>query len=159
MVAMFGRDVIDVLVAFVIWHAAVKQLGLVVWFGGDTQWLGLCLDVRRLCTFKYRTHGGIAIYLSDDGVCSGLGDLQSQFVVVAMAGFGGDGRGDLVGQARWVMVLGRLCHDPLTTAQVRFHLGETQMSSHMSDENKRWNAKRKSALVWEIIQGKTTSSL
>ncbi|AUZ04395.1 transposase [Vitreoscilla sp. C1] len=30
------------------------------------------------------------------------------------------------------------------------------MSSQMSDENKRWSAKRKSALVLEIIQGKTT---
>ena len=30
------------------------------------------------------------------------------------------------------------------------------MSSQMSDENKRWSAKRKSALVMEIIQGKTT---
>ena len=30
------------------------------------------------------------------------------------------------------------------------------MSSEMSDENKRWSAKRKSALVLEIIQGKTT---
>ena len=30
------------------------------------------------------------------------------------------------------------------------------MSSQMSNENKRWSAKRKSALVLEIIQGKTT---
>ena len=30
------------------------------------------------------------------------------------------------------------------------------MSSQMSDENKRWSTKRKSALVLEIIQGKTT---
>ena len=30
------------------------------------------------------------------------------------------------------------------------------MSSQMSDENKRWSVKRKSALVLEIIQGKTT---
>ena len=30
------------------------------------------------------------------------------------------------------------------------------MSSKMSNENKRWSAKRKSALVLEIIQGKTT---
>ena len=30
------------------------------------------------------------------------------------------------------------------------------MSSQMRDENKRWSAKRKSALVLEIIQGKTT---
>ena len=30
------------------------------------------------------------------------------------------------------------------------------MSSQMSDEDKRWSAKRKSALVLEIIQGKTT---
>ena len=30
------------------------------------------------------------------------------------------------------------------------------MSSQMSDEKKRWSAKRKSALVLEIIQGKTT---
>ena len=30
------------------------------------------------------------------------------------------------------------------------------MSSQMSDENKRWSAKRKGALVLEIIQGKTT---
>ena len=30
------------------------------------------------------------------------------------------------------------------------------MSSQMKDENKRWSAKRKSALVLEIIQGKTT---
>ena len=29
------------------------------------------------------------------------------------------------------------------------------MSSEMSDENKRWSVKRKSALVLEIIQGKT----
>ena len=29
------------------------------------------------------------------------------------------------------------------------------MSSQMSDENKRWSAKRKSVLVLEIIQGKT----
>ena len=30
------------------------------------------------------------------------------------------------------------------------------MSSQMNEENKRWSAKRKSALVLEIIQGKTT---
>ena len=30
------------------------------------------------------------------------------------------------------------------------------MSSQMNEENKRWSAKRKSALVMEIIQGKTT---
>ena len=30
------------------------------------------------------------------------------------------------------------------------------MSSQMSNEKKRWSAKRKSALVLEIIQGKTT---
>ena len=30
------------------------------------------------------------------------------------------------------------------------------MSSQMSEENKRWSTKRKSALVLEIIQGKTT---
>ena len=30
------------------------------------------------------------------------------------------------------------------------------MSSQMKDEKKRWSAKRKSALVLEIIQGKTT---
>ena len=30
------------------------------------------------------------------------------------------------------------------------------MSSQMNEENKRWGAKRKSALVLEIIQGKTT---
>ena len=30
------------------------------------------------------------------------------------------------------------------------------MSSQMNEENKRWIAKRKSALVLEIIQGKTT---
>ena len=29
------------------------------------------------------------------------------------------------------------------------------MSSQMNEENKRWSAKRKSALVLEIIQGKT----
>lgn len=32
------------------------------------------------------------------------------------------------------------------------------MSSQMIEENKRWSAKRKSALVLEIIQGKTTVS-
>ena len=32
------------------------------------------------------------------------------------------------------------------------------MSSQMNEENKRWSAKRKSALVLEIIQGKTTVS-
>ena len=30
------------------------------------------------------------------------------------------------------------------------------MSSQMNEENKRWSAKRKSVLVLEIIQGKTT---
>ena len=30
------------------------------------------------------------------------------------------------------------------------------MSSQMNEENKRWSAKRKSTLVLEIIQGKTT---
>ena len=30
------------------------------------------------------------------------------------------------------------------------------MSSQMNEENKNWSAKRKSALVLEIIQGKTT---
>ena len=30
------------------------------------------------------------------------------------------------------------------------------MSSQMNEENKRWSAKRKSALVLEIIRGKTT---
>ena len=30
------------------------------------------------------------------------------------------------------------------------------MSSQMNEENKRWSAKRKSALVLDIIQGKTT---
>ena len=30
------------------------------------------------------------------------------------------------------------------------------MSSQMNEENKRWSAKRKSALMLEIIQGKTT---
>ena len=30
------------------------------------------------------------------------------------------------------------------------------MSSQINEENKRWSAKRKSALVLEIIQGKTT---
>ena len=30
------------------------------------------------------------------------------------------------------------------------------MSSQMNEENKCWSAKRKSALVLEIIQGKTT---
>ena len=30
------------------------------------------------------------------------------------------------------------------------------MSSQMNEENKRWSAKRKSALVLEVIQGKTT---
>ena len=32
------------------------------------------------------------------------------------------------------------------------------MSSQMNEENKRWSAKRKSALVLEIIQGKTTAA-
>ena len=32
------------------------------------------------------------------------------------------------------------------------------MSSQMNEENKRWSAKRKSALVLEIIQSKTTVS-
>ena len=30
------------------------------------------------------------------------------------------------------------------------------MSNQMNEENKRWSAKRKSALVLEITQGKTT---
>jgi pimeloyl-ACP methyl ester carboxylesterase len=47
------------------------------------------------------------------------------------------------------------CIDPAVSAQVLF-LKETLMSKKMEDDIKRWTAKRKAALVMEIMQGKST---
>ena len=49
------------------------------------------------------------------------------------------------------------CIDPVNSAQV-LTLKETTMSTMMEDDIKRWTAKRKTALVLDIIQGKTTIS-
>jgi transposase-like protein len=48
-----------------------------------------------------------------------------------------------------------MCIDPIKTAQM-LSLKETQISTLMEDDIKRWTAKRKAVLVMEIIQGKTT---
>jgi hypothetical protein len=46
----------------------------------------------------------------------------------------------------------------LQKGRITFSLEETQMSTLMEDDIKRWTAKRKAALVMEIIQGKNTAA-
>jgi transposase-like protein len=54
---------------------------------------------------------------------------------------------------------GRLvCNDPVKTCSAVTLTKETPMSAVMEEEIKRWTARRKSQLVLEIIQGRTTVS-
>ena len=53
----------------------------------------------------------------------------------------------------------RSCNDPVNFCSGVILDKETQMSKKMEKEIKRWTAKRTTALVLEIIQGKTTVSV